>query len=61
MSRRPRSAHRRRHAAVLALTTIGALLALGTPAGPAVAAPAGPAATPRAGAAPAALSPARRA
>ncbi|MFF8190609.1 M4 family metallopeptidase [Streptomyces bobili] len=63
MSRRPRSAHRRRHAAVLALTTIGALLALGTPAGPAAAAPAdpGPAAIPRAGAAPAALSPARRA
>ncbi|MEU9667469.1 M4 family metallopeptidase [Streptomyces bobili] len=63
MSRRPRSAHRRRHAAVLALTTVGALLALGTPAGPAAAAPTDPglAATPRAGAAPAPLSPARRA
>lgn len=66
MSRRPRFAHRRRHAAVLALTTVGTLLALGAPAGPAAAAPADPgpatlAATPRAGAAPAALPPARRA
>ncbi|MGX1274097.1 M4 family metallopeptidase [Streptomyces phaeoluteigriseus] len=63
MSRRPRSAHRRRHVAVPALTTLATLLALGTPAAAAPADPghAAPAATPRAGAAPAVLSPARRA
>ncbi|MGV9558221.1 M4 family metallopeptidase [Streptomyces sp. NPDC003522] len=66
MSRRPRFAHRRRHAAALALTAVGTLLALGAPALPAAAAPADPgpatlAATPRAGAAPAVLPPARRA
>ncbi|MFF3849021.1 M4 family metallopeptidase [Streptomyces sp. NPDC002328] len=66
MPRRHRPLHRRRRAAVLALTTVGALLTFGAPAGPAVAAPAdpGPAkitAVPREGAAPVALTPARRA
>ncbi|MER5200132.1 M4 family metallopeptidase [Streptomyces sp. NPDC002755] len=66
MPRRHHPVPRRRRATVLALTTIGTLLALGAPAGTAGAAPAdpGPAkitATPRAGAAATALSPARRA
>ncbi|MER5720095.1 M4 family metallopeptidase [Streptomyces sp. NPDC002132] len=65
MPRRHPTLHRRRRAAVLAATTVGALLTFGAPAGPAAAAPAdpGPAkinAVPRAGAAPAALTPARR-
>ncbi|MFE1459766.1 M4 family metallopeptidase [Streptomyces nigra] len=64
MSLRHRALVRRRRATGIALTAVGALLALAAP-GPAAAAPAdpGPAkitATPRAGAAPAALTPARR-
>ncbi|MFJ6984870.1 MULTISPECIES: M4 family metallopeptidase [unclassified Streptomyces] len=66
MSRRLRSAPRRRRAALLAFATAGTLLAFGAPATPAGAAPAdpGPAlikAVPRAGAAPVELSPARQA
>ncbi|MCF2536322.1 M4 family metallopeptidase [Streptomyces sp. FB2] len=64
MSLRHRALVRRRRATGIALTAVGALLALAAP-GPAAAAPAdpGPAkitANPRAGAAPAALTPARR-
>ena len=64
MPRRHRPTPRRRRASVLALATAGTLLTLGAHTGTATAAPAGPAkitATPRPGAAPAALSPARRA
>ncbi|MEU0674755.1 M4 family metallopeptidase [Streptomyces sp. NPDC006172] len=65
MPRRHHTLHRRRRAAVLAATTVGALLTFGAPAGPAVAAPAGPGpakinAVPREGAAPVTLTPARR-
>ncbi|MFG2577081.1 M4 family metallopeptidase [Streptomyces sp. NPDC048481] len=66
MPRRLSPTPRRRRATALALTTAGALLALGAPTGAATAAPADPApsritATPRAGAAPTPLSAARRA
>ncbi|WP_260333747.1 M4 family metallopeptidase [Streptomyces beigongshangae] len=65
MSQRPRSARRRRRAAVLALTTATSLLTLAVQGGPVSAAPADPGssdivATPRAGAAQPALSPAAR-
>ncbi|WP_256918905.1 M4 family metallopeptidase [Streptomyces hilarionis] len=66
MPRRHSPTLRRRRATALALTTVGALLALGAPTGAAAAAPADPgpsriAATPRAGAAATPLSAARRA
>ncbi|MGW7047257.1 M4 family metallopeptidase [Streptomyces avermitilis] len=66
MSRPPRSSHRRRYTAALALTAAGTLLAAGFHTGVASAAPRDPghakiAATPRAGAAPAKLSPAKHA
>ncbi|MFJ2512925.1 M4 family metallopeptidase [Streptomyces griseoviridis] len=64
MSRQHRSSHRSRYALTLALTAVGTLLATGVQTGTAGAAPAGRDtihATPRAGAAPAGLTPARRA
>ncbi|MEU1294681.1 M4 family metallopeptidase [Streptomyces sp. NPDC005840] len=64
MSRQHRPSHRSRYALTLALTAIGTLLATGVQTGTAGAAPAARdtiRATPRAGAAPAHLTPARRA